>query len=101
MTAHFSGPVSDAEEVPVRVGTVLNNTYATTYWGIHVLNEWTATRATTKDKYSYHFVLLTLFMHLLSDKSALSVYCTLKYTLSDLMHSFRRVLIGQKSCDKK
>ena len=84
----FGGPVSDAEIVSPWVEAIPNSTKATTDRGIRVWNEWVASRATTKDKYSYFFVVHALFMHLLSKKIALSVYCTLKCTLSDLKHSF-------------
>ena len=60
----FGRPVNDhdAEMTSLRVGAIPNNTKAT-HW-----NEWAASGATTKDKYSYCFVVHTLSMHLLSKK---------------------------------
>ena len=54
----------------MKVGAIPNNTKATTDWGVPVWNEWAASRATTKDKYSYCFVIHALFMHLLSESAS-------------------------------
>ena len=55
VAVRFSGPMSDAEIVPLWVGAILNNTKATTNWGpgIRIWNKWAASRATTKDKDKY------------------------------------------------
>ena len=68
VAVRFVRPVIDTEIVSLRVGAILNNAKATTDWGICVGNDWAASRASTKDKYSSCFVVHTLFMHLLSEK---------------------------------
>ena len=63
MAVGFGGPVSDADILSLRIGAIPNNTKATTDWGIRVWNEWAASRATTKDKYSYCFVVHIDFVY--------------------------------------
>ena len=43
----------------------------TTDWGIRVWTKWADSRATTKEKYSYCFVELTLFMNLMPEKKCI------------------------------
>ena len=75
----FFGPVSDAEIVASYLFARGWPCQTTTDWGIRVWNEWAASRATAKDKYtcSYCFVVHTLFMHL---------YC-LKKCIICLLHT--------------
>ena len=54
VAVRFCGPVSDAEIVAISSGRSYSEPRkATVDWGICVWNEWAASRATTKDKYSY------------------------------------------------
>ena len=46
MAARFGEPVSDAKEVLLRAGAILDNTKASTELGIWIWNEWATSRAT-------------------------------------------------------
>jgi len=46
--SRFAQPVSDADELQVRAGTLPENTKATTDWGIHVWDEGASSRVASE-----------------------------------------------------
>ena len=142
MATCFSEEVRYSKEVSLWAGAILNNTKASTAWGIKIWNEWAIGRATpiaadriakqttpllemsrvdlgywmgkfvlevrkNLNKPSHLYSMLCHntgnyfceMSHVEFQKCAITCYCTLKPTISGLLHTLR-ILIGQKSCDQ-
>ena len=94
IATRFSEEGSNSKEVSLLAGAIPNNTKASTAWGIWIWNEWAIGRATTPVAADGIAALITTLLemsrvdHVEFKKCAIIGYCTLKSTISGLLHTF-------------